>query len=169
MAEASARRRWSRGLLVVTTVLALAAGTAAPVEATGGSTDRERVIGQIAGRAPFEFGTGGCVFAHQHFQALVYTRVRWKALVDVDACVDFGTTAFTVTGTFVIHTARGWATGTATGTLGSIPEAPFAIDLVVTHRRHVPVRRGATLHLRGTWSTGDPADPAGRLTGTLSI
>jgi hypothetical protein len=92
-------------------------------------------------------------------------------LVDVDACVDFGTTTpgFVVTGTFVIHTTRGWATGTATGTLGSIPEAPVSIDLTVTHRRLVPVRRGAVLHLRGTWSTGDTSDPAGRLTGTLSI
>jgi hypothetical protein len=156
--------------MAVVAVLALGLGTAAPSGATA-TTDRERVIGLIDGRAPFEFGSGGCSFAHQHFQALVYTRVRWKALVDVDACVDFGTTtpSFVVTGTFVIHTARGWAIGTATGTLGSIPNAPFAIDLLVTHRRHVPVRRGATLHLRGTWSTAGTADPAGRITGTLSI
>ena len=165
------------GAIAMATLVGLGLVTLPAAGAAGGG--RIRTV-EFAGTSTFDFGAGGCSFAHQFYDATLTT--KRGATLHIEGCADLaGGTTFPFTGTFVIASPpRRSITGTVSGAVGNATSNPCAIGLVPagldfgltptreTGRPHNPV---APLQLDGVWCSpavpGVPGPISGTLTGAL--
>lgn len=147
-------------------VVALTTGTAA--------AERTRSV-EFTGTSVFEFGSSGCSFVHQVFDATLTTN-RGDAL-HIEGCVELGS-PFPFTGTFVLDSpGRRDVTGAVSGIIGTAPSDPCSVDLLAvgfdfdltptseTRRPHPPA---GPLQLEGTWCSPAVPGVAGPISGTLT-
>jgi len=154
--------RWHR-LAVLLTIVALV--LAASTSIAGASAD-SRVNGSVTGQAPFDFGTA-CSFVHQRYITTVNITRGPSAKLLVDTCVDFGTNAFVINGTFTFTAPSGTLTGVAKGTASETANpVPVDLTLTVSHGTHGFGHTSGTLHLAMIWKSNQVN--GGPVTGTLT-
>jgi hypothetical protein len=166
------------GAIAMATLVGL--GSIALPAAGAAAAGRIRTVA-FTGSSVFDFGSGGCSFAHQFYEATLTTR-RGDTL-HIEGCADLPSigTTFPFTGTFTIASpGRRGITGTVSGVVGNPTANPCAAGLVPagldfeltptreTRRPHDPV---PPLQLDGVWCSpalpGVPGPISGTLTGAL--
>jgi len=129
----------------------------------------------FTGTSVFEFGSSGCSFVHQVYDATLVT--SRGDTIHIEGCVDFidTTTTFSFTGTFVIDSpGRHDVTGTVSGIIGTGASDPCGVDFFATgfDFELTPTsetgRPASPLQLDGTWCSPMVPGVAGPISGTLT-
>src|SRR4051794_10604586 len=145
-------------------------GTLGLAAAPAGAAIERHATGPVAGYTFIDFAppcNGGDI-AFQHFVLAVDLPGRHDAILAIDACISY--TFFVTRGTFAFGSARGFLTGTVSGseTAGSIV-FPIDFTLTVTGATRRFARTHGTLHFVGEFSgASTPWQVPGNLTAALS-
>lgn len=125
-----------------------------------------QVSGPFTGTTSFDFGTQGCFFVFQIFDA-TFTTATGAGDLDIEGCVEAsGGELFPFTGSFTLTAPSG---GMLTGTVsGDINAFSGAFDLTLTVNTATGTLSGATgtVAVAGEWDFVTP--PGNAITGTLT-
>ena len=127
------------------------------------------LTGSFSGTTSFTFGTGGCAFVEQVFDA-TYPRSSavGSVTVHLDGCVPFGP-PFTYRGTFTVTTSVGNLAGTAAGTANDLTGLPpFVFDLTLTVLSGTGAFAGTTGTISMSIQTNGGTNPAS-VTGSVTV
>ena len=131
---------------------------------------------EFTGTSTFDFGSGGCSFAHQVYDATLTT--KRGATLHIEGCADLtNAVTFPFNGTFTVSSSgRHSVSGTVTGVVGSPTTRtcntgfPEGLAFALTQVRSDGQQRDS-IALEGIWCSpgapGVPGDISGTLTGAL--
>jgi hypothetical protein len=113
------------------------------------------LAGSFSGTTSFTFGTGGCAFVEQFFDATYPgSSAVGSVILHLDGCVTIGS-PFTYAGTFTITTSAGTLAGNAAGPINiSITPADFELTLTVLSGTGAFATTTGTLHASIQWPSG---------------
>jgi hypothetical protein len=148
--------------------------SAGAVALTTGAAAAERTRSvEFTGTSVFQFGSTGCSFVHQVFDATLTTS-RGDTL-HIEGCVELVGSLFPFTGTFVIDSpGRRDVTGTVSGVVGTAPSDTCSVELLAAGLDFVLTPTSETgrpappLQLDGTWCSPAVPGVAGPISGTLT-
>jgi hypothetical protein len=153
--------------------MATLVGVGAVALQTGAAAAEPTRSVEFTGASVFEFGSSGCSFVHQLFDATLTTN-RGDTL-HIEGCVELVGSPFPFTGTFVIDSpGRRDVTGTVSGVVGTAPSDTCSVDLIAVGFDFVLTptsdtgRPAPPLQLDGTWCSPAVPGVAGPISGTLT-
>jgi hypothetical protein len=111
------------------------------------------LAGTFTGTQSFAFGTDGCVFVHQIFDASYPSAAAGVATLHIEGCVDPSITNYA--GTFTISTSGGSVSGSASGPIDFSASPTFDLTLAVTSGAGTFAGTTGTLHAAIDWPGGD--------------
>jgi hypothetical protein len=123
------------------------------------------LAGTFSGTTSFTFGTGGCAFVEQVFDATYPgSSAVGSVTLHLDGCVMIGS-PFTYTGTFAITTSAGTLSGNAAGPINNVlsPPVDFELTLTVLSGTGAFAATTGTIHVSIQWSGGTP------VTGSVTV